>query len=382
MKVSYPLDTIHTNGSHVGEYPHRIERGDPTANNMDSDYDRVSILSGGCEEPENPACDTHDLVLPRRLDTRRAALTDVEWLDKSKGQASLDSVKQGLEDLLESIHARLTDAGVLKSTVGQVFSCIFDNPPRPDDSFSGPDLSSKVFPLPRFFAILCDTFHMLSTVTASNVPPSTAVEIARMCFDWVLVETLCYTQHGIILRRRWLSVPADELYIISREGVENLQPLPINGAKPWKSLQKVDSAPLDRWSLYCGDVVNVDTGHKSAPAKVSEIRSLGNGRFVVVYCWLYTRQDVLEELKVDGCVPSSATAHLNQMWPTGARFRYMLSTNRTITIWDTAIGHVPQEVLLDICHSAIYSTTPTSRRIWSVENKRYRWMKKILHLSH
>ncbi|KAJ5263153.1 hypothetical protein N7478_010758 [Penicillium angulare] len=186
---------------------------------------------------------------------------------------------------------------------------------------------------------------------------------------------------GIIVRRPWLAAPAQELYAVSREGVENFRPLPINGAKPWKYLRKLDLAPLGSWTLRRGDIVNVDTGHSTAPAKPSEIRSLGDGRFVVVYCWLYTREDILGELKIDGAVPLSALANLNQMWPPGVRYSYMLSTNRTISIWDTAIERVPPEISSSLCYSAIYSTTPTSRRIWSIDNKRFQWMKRILHLE-
>ena len=56
-------------------------------------------------------------------------------------------------------------------------------------------------------------------------------------------------------------------------------------------------------------------------------------------------------------------AHLDRMWPLKVRYKYMLSTNRTITIWDTAIERVPDSISKSLCYSAIYSTTPRSRRI-------------------
>lgn len=74
-------------------------------------------------------------------------------------------------------------------------------------------------------------------------------------------------------------------------------------------------------------------------------------------------------------------AHLDKMWPLKARYKYMLSTNRTITLWDTAIERAPGSTLESLCYSAIYSTTPRSRRIWSVENTRFKWMKRILLLD-
>lgn len=43
---------------------------------------------------------------------------------------------------------------------------------------------------------------------------------------------------------------------------------------------------------------------------------------------------------------------------TGVRYKYILSTNRTITLWDTAVERVPPEVSFSICYNAICSTTP------------------------
>ncbi|KZN87657.1 hypothetical protein EN45_062180 [Penicillium chrysogenum] len=186
---------------------------------------------------------------------------------------------------------------------------------------------------------------------------------------------------GIAPHRRWLAVPAQELYSVSREGVEAFQPLAMNGAKPWKDLRKVDSAPLGSWTLYRGYIVHVDTGCSSCFAKVSDIRCLADGRYAVVYTWLYTREQVAEELEVDGALSPRSRAHLDRMWPHKDRYVHMLSTNRTITLWDTAISRAPESVVSALCYSAIYSTTPTSRRIWNVDNSRFKWMKRILLLE-
>jgi hypothetical protein len=294
----------------------------------------------------------------------------------------VDGVKKILEDCLEDMHSKLVETGDMDTPLGKAFTCIFDNPPtmyEADEEFP-PSCNSD--PVSRFFSIVCKKLSLFSSsLTSKTIQATAALNLARVCCEWVLLETLCYTRLGIVVCRPWLAAPAQELYVVSREGVENLQPLPINGAKPWKCLRRVDLAPLDSWTLRRGDIVNVDTGHSTAPAKVSDLRRLDDGRFVVVYCWLYTREDILDELKVDGAVPSSALANLNQMWPPGVRYNYMLSTNRTITIWDTAVERVPPETPFNICYSAIYSTTPTSRRIWSIENKRFQWMKRILHLE-
>lgn len=302
--------------------------------------------------------------------------------DPVQQHSETDDVKKILEDCLDDMHSKLVETGDMDTPLGKAFACIFENPATIYEVEEKGPASNDPDPVSRFFSIVCKKLSLFSSsLTSKAIEATAALNLARVCCEWVLLETFCYTRLGIVVRRPWLAAPAQELYAVSREGVENLQPLPINGGKPWKYLLKVNLAPLGSWTLRRGDIVNVDTGHSTAFAKVSDIRSLDDGRFVVVYCWLYTREDILDELKIDGALPSSALANLNQMWPPGVRYSYMLSTNRTITIWDTAIERVPPEVSFSLCYSAVYSTTPTSRRIWSIDNKRFRWMKKILHLE-
>ncbi|PYH90012.1 hypothetical protein BO71DRAFT_92848 [Aspergillus ellipticus CBS 707.79] len=302
--------------------------------------------------------------------------------DPVQQHSETDDVKKILEDCLDDIHLKLVETGDMDTPLGKVFACIFENPATMYEVDKKGPASFNPDPVSRFFSIVCKKLSLFSSsLTSKTIEATAALNLARVCCEWVLLETLCYTRFGIVVRRPWLTAPAQELYAVSREGVENFQPLPINGVKPWKYLQKVDLAPLGSWTLRRGDIVNVDTGHSTAFAKVSDIRSLDDDRFVVVYCWLYTREDILDELKIDDALPSSALANLNQMWPPGVRYSYMLSTNRTITIWDTAIKRVPPEISFSLCYSAVYSTTPISRRIWSIDNKRFRWMKKILYLE-
>ena len=277
-------------------------------------------------------------------------------------------VKKMLEDCLEDMHSKLVETGDMDSPLGKAFACIFDNPPSFWEREEKSPASPNTDPVSRFFAVVCKKLSLFSSLlTTKTVEATEALNLARVCCEWVLLETLCHTRFGIVIRRTWLAAPAQELYVVSREGVENFQPLPINGAKPWKFLEKVKMAPLDSWTLRRGDIVNVDTGHSAAPAKVSDVRWLDDGRFVVVYCWLYTREEILDELQIDGAISAPALANLDQMWPPSVPYKYMLSTNRTITLWDTVIERAPHEVSFSLCYSAIYSTTPTSRRIWSIE---------------
>jgi hypothetical protein len=156
----------------------------------------------------------------------------------------------------------------------------------------------------------------------------------------------------------------------------------MDGAKPWRQLARVDSAPLDTWTIHLGDIVRVCVEADSEDyAKISEIRRQEDGRYLVVYTWLYTREEVQAELQTDGNIPDVLRKNLNQRWPADATFQYMLSTNRTITLWDTAISPAPRDVVESLCHFSIYSTTPSARCIWSVNSPRFKWMKKIHDLG-
>jgi hypothetical protein len=156
----------------------------------------------------------------------------------------------------------------------------------------------------------------------------------------------------------------------------------MEGAKPWNKLSHVDSAPLETWTIHIGDIVKVcSETDREEYAKVSEMRHLEDGRYMVVYTWLYTREEIRAEFEIDGTMPDLLQKNLDERWPADATFRFMLSTNRTITLWDTAISRAPKDVIESLGHRFIYSTTPSKRFIWSVNNPRFRWMKKICDLE-
>jgi hypothetical protein len=174
--------------------------------------------------------------------------------------------------------------------------------------------------------------------------------------------------------------PAELLYEVQRDGSRDLKIAPVDGRKPWNRLVRVSSAPLGSWTVRTGDIVTVHLTDGSGYAKISEMRQLDDGRVLVVYTWLYTRAEVENELQMDGEVPSVLRRHLDQCWPIHAGYRYMLSTNRTITLWDTAVERAPHEVTGNLSATSIYSTTASSRHIWSVRNSKFRWMRHILEL--
>lgn len=126
----------------------------------------------------------------------------------------------------------------------------------------------------------------------------------------------------------------------------------------------------------------VDIGQKGRGyAKVSELRRLSDGRYVIVYAWLYTRSQIARELEVDAKLPAHALLYLDTMWPPNAAHKLMLSTNRTITMWDTAIAKAPQSITTSICQYAIYNTTTLLRQIVSVDHPRFHWMRNILTMK-
>ncbi|KGO47442.1 hypothetical protein PEX1_092170 [Penicillium expansum] len=48
----------------------------------------------------------------------------------------------------------------------------------------------------------------LSSLTSKTIEATAALSVARVCCEWVLLETLYYTRFGIVVRRPWLAVPS------------------------------------------------------------------------------------------------------------------------------------------------------------------------------
>jgi hypothetical protein len=167
-----------------------------------------------------------------------------------------------------------------------------------------------------------------------------------------------------------------EFYKIENSGEKDLRVTQIAGGKPWNSLPWKESATLDDWKFNIGDLVYVRcTGKPDGLAKVSEIRQLGPELTLVVTAWCYTRDGIEQEL------PEERQAHLDRYWPRGASFSYMLSSNRTITIWNAIRGKASPEVMAKLCPDKFYVTTNSFRKIYKAGNPNYKWMKKLLHLK-
>lgn len=383
--VSSPLDYF----PYDMDFTPWLQSDEEASEPMEIDDQQSQPIEDFYDETPNAALlsDTSDISLNSNplppIESENAPCVDLSRLKSSEGQERINGLKTMIEESLEQMHTKFVEDGGKETGIGKAFACIIDHRPELlEKDEKTPDFRKGSDPLAKFFRIICKKFSLLSSVITSKVVEGPGgLNLLRICCEWVLLETLCYTSIGIAPHRRWLAIPAQELYSVSREGVEAFQPLAMNGAKPWKDLRKVDSAPLGSWTLYRGYIVHVDTGCSSCFAKVSDIRCLADGRYAVVYTWLYTREQVAEELEVDGALSPRSRAHLDRMWPHKDCYDYMLSTNRTITLWDTAISRAPESVVSSICYSAIYSTTPTSRRIWNVDNSRFKWMKRILLLE-
>lgn len=176
--------------------------------------------------------------------------------------------------------------------------------------------------------------------------------------------------------------PAQVLYRVMRDGTADLRPIPLGTNLPWKSLPCVFSASLAEWEVNRGDIVIVDIGEERDDfAKVSDLRRLPDGRYVVVYAWLYTRGEICREFERGGVLTPRSRNHINKMWPLDTSRKFMLSTNRTITLWDTAIAKAPENVTAGVFDDKIYSTTARSRRIVNVNDSHFKWMKEILRMK-
>ncbi|KAL3483020.1 hypothetical protein BJX62DRAFT_245312 [Aspergillus germanicus] len=203
------------------------------------------------------------------------------------------------------------------------------------------------------------------------------------------------------------------LYEDEGDGWDTFSPRAVNDAKPWEQLDQVQSAKLETnteesWTISLGDIVTVcvpentqsvssqgsddgsdddDADIKSDPeddphchAKVSDLRSLDDGRYMVVYTWLYTRAEILADLETGTGIDQDDLDMLKETWPSAAPFRYMLSTNRTITLWDTAITHAPAPVVSSICDSSIYVTRSEERWIADINDPEVGWMRRIFNM--
>ncbi|KAJ6103957.1 hypothetical protein N7486_004179 [Penicillium sp. IBT 16267x] len=105
---------------------------------------------------------------------------------------------------------------------------------------------------------------------------------------------------------------AQILYQVTRDGAAQLRPIPVDRAAAWKSLSVVSSSHLPRRTVHHGDIVIVDIGPRGIDyAKVSDLRRFSDGRYVIVYAWLYTRNEIARELEVDAILPAHALVHLD-----------------------------------------------------------------------
>ncbi|KAL2838353.1 hypothetical protein BJX68DRAFT_272684 [Aspergillus pseudodeflectus] len=200
------------------------------------------------------------------------------------------------------------------------------------------------------------------------------------------------------------------LYKDKGDGWNPFSPRAVNRARPWKHLIQVQSAELETkdekpWTIRLGDIVTVcvpeskqsissddiktdpdDDSEDDAEddpkayAKVSDLRSLGDGWYMVVYAWLYTRAEILADLERRAGIDQGDLDMLKEKWPSAAPFQYMLSTNRTVTLWDTAITRAPASVVSRICDSSIYVTRPSVRWIADINDPEIEWMRSIFDM--
>ncbi len=119
-------------------------------------------------------------------------------------------------------------------------------------------------------------------------------------------------------------------------------------------------------------------GKPDGLAKVSEIRELGPECDLVVLAWYYPRDGIEEELRGPRKVPKNRQAHLDVHWPANAQFDYMLSSNRTINMFNTLRRKAP---MAKVCLDKYYVTTEIIRKICNARNPNYKWMEKLLRLK-
>ncbi|KAL4885946.1 hypothetical protein BJY04DRAFT_119748 [Aspergillus karnatakaensis] len=214
------------------------------------------------------------------------------------------------------------------------------------------------------------------TSDPSPVPEMPCSEAIMQDVD---IESLCSDATTGLVEQPPLALV---LYEYEAHGGRSLRPIPVDGQKPWEDLVQVETASLETWSVHLGDYVTVivDKG-RNGYAKVSDLRQVEDGRYMVVYTWLYTRLEIEEELMIGKRLSTGSKKHLGAMWPINAPYKYMLSSNRTVTLWDTALEAAPDEVVSTLCFSHLYITTDDVREIRLVNSPDDHWLKEILDLA-
>ncbi|RDW93408.1 uncharacterized protein DSM5745_00730 [Aspergillus mulundensis] len=164
----------------------------------------------------------------------------------------------------------------------------------------------------------------------------------------------------------------------------------------WENLEKVTKANLDAdsgwWTLQLYDVVLVCIRGEATPtrlAKVVDMRKLQDGRFMVIYAWLYEEEDIKKEFTTDdGGMEEEYANNLKQAWDQNpGPVKYMLSSNQTVALWDTAYERLAQEdVDTKLSKTHVYKTTDTrtvapERHIYSINDKHKspKWLIQLLH---
>ncbi|KAH8701589.1 hypothetical protein BGW36DRAFT_355743 [Talaromyces proteolyticus] len=157
-----------------------------------------------------------------------------------------------------------------------------------------------------------------------------------------------------------------------------------------RKTNNIDSSNA-RCAVRVGDIVCLvqQDGGADRLAKVSELSTYHDNQFAVVCVWLYKREEIVEDLIAHGTAGSRTLTddkswrHINERWDMKQEGfvggDYMLSTKRTIVLWDTALIRLaPEGVSTRVCQNLIYDVNLSSREICDVNNPAMHWMKKIL----
>ena len=120
---------------------------------------------------------------------------------------------------------------------------------------------------------------------------------------------------------------AQELYTLEwNGGMKDMIIRPVGHEWPWENLIPTRSTSLDNCLISVANLTSFCiTGQNDSLAKISKIRAVGDGRYLVLLAWCYTRQDMQKEFPSR---PNFVDSH----WPSNAQYKYMLSSNWTITM--------------------------------------------------
>lgn len=158
---------------------------------MDVDKNEQNSITSDASVPHTDILDPQGFTPSRATDSQNITSSDSRISEPAKQYHDVDSVKKVLEDCLEDMHSKLVETGDIDTPLGKAFACIFDTPPTMYEADEKSPASLNTDPVSKFCSIACKKLSVFSSsLTSKTIHATAALNLARVCCEWVLLETL------------------------------------------------------------------------------------------------------------------------------------------------------------------------------------------------